>query len=169
MAAAGEARGSPGGCVVCVGARERGDDGVGPLVADEIRRTHADIDVRECRDPFDLLDVIADAATVVVVDAARVVDARAGSSAVPGSVHIVADLDQARTSLGLASTHGFGPADVLALAGSLGAARRTVTFVAVVGEHFEIGARVSDAVTSAVPAAAEQAVRLLRAPSERGG
>ena len=169
MAVAGDARGAPSGCVVCVGVRERGDDGVGPLVADEIRRTHPEVDVRECRDPFDLLDVVADAGTVVVVDAARVVDDRAGSTAVPGSVHIVADSDQARTSLGFASTHGFGPAEVLALADSLGGARRAVTLVAVVGEHFDVGSGASDAVESAVPAAAEQAVSLLAQETDLTG
>jgi hydrogenase maturation protease len=144
-----------------VGARDRGDDGVGPLVADEIRVSHPDVDVRECRDSFDLLDAVADANTVVVVDAARVVGDGAGSPPVPGTIHIAADLDQAQPSLGLSSTHGFGPSEVLALAGTLGGAQATVTLVAVVGERFDTGADVSDAVTAAVPAAAEQAVRLL--------
>ena len=175
MAIAGDARRRPSGRIVCVGTRERGDDGVGPLVADEIRHTYPDVDVRECRDSFDLLDVIGDAGTVVVVDAARdvvdaardVVDAArvvgggAGSPPVPGTVHIVADLQQAQMSLGPSSTHGFGPSEVLALAGSVGGAQATVTLVAVVGESFDIGADVSDAVIAAVPAAAEQAVRLL--------
>ena len=163
-----QARRRPSGRIVCVGTRERGDDGVGPLVADEIRHTYPDVDVRECRDSFDLLDVIGDAGTVVVVDAARdVVDAArvvgggAGSPPVPGTVHIVADLQQAQMSLGPSSTHGFGPSEVLALAGSVGGAQATVTLVAVVGESFDIGADVSDAVIAAVPAAAEQAVRLL--------
>jgi Ni,Fe-hydrogenase maturation factor len=74
----------------------------------------------------------------------------------------VANLEQAQRCLGLASTHGFGPAEVLALAGTVGAGDATVTLVAVVGEHFDIGADVGEAVTAAVPAAAEQAVRLLR-------
>ena len=161
MAIAGDARRRPSGRIVCVGTRERGDDGVGPLVADEIRHTYPDVDVRECRDSFDLLDVIGDAGTVVIVDAARVAGDGAGSPSVPGTLHVVADPEQAQVSLGLSSTHGFGPSEVLALAGSVGGAQATVTLVAVVGESFDIGADVSDAVIAAVPAAAEQAVRLL--------
>jgi hydrogenase maturation protease len=161
---AADAPGDVDGCIVCLGERSRGDDGVGPLVADEIRRSHPDVDVRECRDPFDLIDAVGDAARVVVVDAARVGDDPTARRVAVGSVHAVADLEQAHGFLGLTSTHGFGPVEVLALAGAVragGAADATVTLVAVVGERFDIGADVSDAVTAAVPFAAEQAVRLL--------
>jgi hydrogenase maturation protease len=156
-----DAPGDAPACIVCLGEKDRGDDGVGPLVAEQIRRSHADVDVRQCHDPFDLLDVISESGSVVVVDAARVVGEPAGASAAAGTIHVVADLEQARASLGLASTHAFGPAEVLALARTVGRARARVTLVAVVGEHFDVGAAAGSAVAAAVPAAAEQAVRLL--------
>lgn len=154
-------------CIVCVGERHRGDDGVGPLVAQAIRRSHPDVDVRVCRDPFELLDVATGAEVVVVVDAARVVGEHAGGTATPGSVVVVADCDDeshdvAQLSAGMTSTHGFGPAEVLALRRHVDGARVRVGLVAVAGESFGVGADVSDAVAAAVPTAAEQAVRVLR-------
>jgi len=163
----GRGRGHPRGCVVCLGHSDRGDDGVGPLVADEIRRSHPDVDVRECRDPFDVLDVVAD--TVVVVDAARIVADPVRGTDAAGTVHVVTDVEQAQASRGLASTHGLGLAEVLALVGEIEGDRPRVMLVAVVGERFDMGAGASDAVTAAVPAAAEQAVRLLRDSSETAG
>jgi hydrogenase maturation protease len=155
-------------CIVCVGENDRGDDAVGPLVAEEIRRSHPDVDVRVCRDPFELLDAATGADIVVVVDAARVVGAHVGDTATAGSVVVVDDCDEveapsvAALSLGVTSTHGFGPAEVLALGRNVDGVRARVVLVAVAGQRFGVGAGVSDAVAAAVPTAAEQAVRVLR-------
>jgi hydrogenase maturation protease len=125
----------------CLGSRYRGDDAVGPLVADRLRRAGAA--VLECDDePTRLLDVWAGLDLVVVVDAVS-------SGAPAGTVHRVdAGAGPLPRDLGLASTHAFSIPDALELGRALGRAPRRVVVIGVEGAAFGMG----DALTAAVEA-----------------
>ena len=90
----------------CLGSRYRGDDAVGPLVADRLRAAGAT--VLECDDePTRLLDAWAGLDLIVIVDAVS-------SGAAAGTVHRVDPGDGPLPGdLGLASTHAFSVADAL--------------------------------------------------------
>ncbi len=126
----------------CLGSRYRGDDAVGPLVAEALRAAGAT--VLDCDDePTRLLDAWAGLELVVIVDAVR-------SGAAAGTVHrIEAGDGPLPRDLGFASTHAFSIADTLELGRALGRAPRRVVVVGVEGAAFEMG----DPVTPAVEAA----------------
>ena len=127
----------------CLGSRYRGDDAVGPLVADRLRAAGAV--VLECNDePTRLLDAWAGLDLVVVVDAVA-------SGSAPGTVHRV-DVGEGPLprDLGLASTHAFSLPDALALGRELGRAPRRVVVVGVEGTAFGMGEPLSPAVDAAL-------------------
>ena len=126
----------------CLGSRYRGDDAVGPLVADRLRAAGAM--VLECDDePTRLLDAWAGLDLVVIVDAVS-------SGAAAGTVHRVDPGDgPLPRDLGLASTHAFSVPDALELGRALGRAPRRVLVIGVEGAAFGMG----DPVTPEVEAA----------------
>ncbi len=126
----------------CLGSRYRGDDAVGPLVADRLRAAGAT--VLECDDePTRLLDAWAGLDLVVVVDAVS-------SGAKPGTIHRVDPGDgPIPRDLGLASTHAFSVVDALELGRALGRAPRRAIVIGVEGAAFRMG----DPVTPEVEAA----------------
>ncbi len=132
----------------CLGSRYRGDDAVGPLVADRLRAGGAT--VLDCDDePTRLIDAWAGLELVVIVDAVR-------SGAAPGTVHRVeAGAGPLPRDLGLASTHAFSIADALELGRALGSSPRSVVVVGVEGVAFELGDPVTPAVEAVLPAVAE--------------
>lgn len=95
--------------VIGLGNRDRGDDAVGLLVADDlaVRLTGADVFAWE-RPELDLLEVLPRYDRVVVVDAAR-------SGAPTGTIHV----DPVLPAADVAGTHGFGIHGVLELAAAL--------------------------------------------------
>ena len=96
--------------VIGLGNRDRGDDAVGLLVADELAREPLDADVLAWERPeLDLLEVLPRYELVLLVDAAR-------SDAPVGSVHLDPELSRRGNEQG---THGFGIPGVLELAGAL--------------------------------------------------
>src|SRR6185369_1485383 len=101
------------------------------------------------RPGVDLLDLLDAGAQVVLVDVVRT-GARAGAL-----VELPLDeiLDRAVAS-SPASSHGFGPAEALALARSLGRTLPRGVFLGVEGARFGAGAPLTEGVAAAVPALA---------------
>lgn len=131
----------------CLGSRYRGDDAVGPLVADRLRAAGAT--VLDCADePTRLIDLWSDLDLLVVVDAVS-------SGAAPGTVHRVDPGDGAPLhDLGLASTHAFSLPEALELGRALGRAPRRVLVFGVEGAAFAVGDPVTPEVDAALDAVA---------------
>jgi hydrogenase maturation protease len=129
--------------VTCLGHRDRGDDAVGPLVADRLREKG--IEVLDCREePTRLLDAIGGLELLVVVDAVR-------SGEPPGTlVRIESRGEALPADLVLASTHAFGIAETLELARALGRAPASVVVHGVAGERFAMGDAPTPSVVSAL-------------------
>lgn len=140
----------------CLGSRYRGDDAVGPLVADRLREAGAE--VLECDDePTRLLDGWAGLELVVIVDAIS-------SGSAPGTVHrFDPGADPLPRDLGLASTHAFSVPEALELARALGRAPRRVLVLGIEGAAFKMG----DPVTPAVAAALDGVTRQVLAELNR--
>lgn len=136
--------------LIGLGNPDRGDDAVGLQVARRLAaRGLPGVAVAEADgDLLALLDRWADAARVVVVDAAE----PAGQ---PGRVHrldpIAGPLPR---ELRLGSTHGFGLAEAVELARTLGRLPARLTIFAIEAACFEHGAALSAPVAASVAAAA---------------
>ena len=140
--------------VTCLGTTLRGDDAVGPLVAESLRERG--IEPLDCGDePARLLDQLGGLDTLVVVDAVR-------TGAPPGTILRREAVDDALPrDLGLASTHALGIADVIALARALGKAPRRVVVVGIEGVAFGMGDPLSPAVEDALDTAVAEVVRTI--------
>lgn len=135
--------------VIGVGNPERGDDGVGPVIASRVAALGLPgVRVVPAAEPSRLLDLWEGESDVVVVDAVRgVADAR-------GRVVIIdADEQPLPTWAGPGGTHGFGVAAAVELGRAVGRLPRRVVVVGVVGRHFEDGAELSPEVAAAVDVA----------------
>ena len=132
----------------CLGSRFRGDDAVGPLVADRLRAAGAVL--LDCDDePTRLLDAWAGLDLVVIVDAVR-------TGAEVGTVHRVdAGEGPLARELGLASTHAFSIADTLELGRAIGRAPRRVVVVGVEGAAFGLGDPLTPEVETVLAGVAE--------------
>jgi hydrogenase maturation protease len=138
--------------VAGVGNLDRGDDGVGPAVADRLRgRVPAGVRILERNsDVLALIEEWNGCFAVVLVDAAAPVSR-------PGRIHRL-DLTSRPLSVGLArsSTHAFGVAEAVELARSLDRLPGQLIAYLVEGERFEIGASLSPGVAEAVDRVAER-------------
>lgn len=145
--------------VIGLGNPDRGDDGVGVRVAAALAGDLPPGVALKSRtgDMLGLLDDWAGYDRVVCIDAAAPIGA-------PGAIHRI---DAAREPLpaapGLASSHGIGLAEALALDRALGAAPGRLIVYAVEGLSFEVGAPLTPTVAGVV---AELAARV-RAEAER--
>ncbi len=133
--------------VIGIGNPDRGDDGVGRLVARSLDgRLPADVEIVEVDGEATALLAHMDGA-----EEAYLVDACA-SGAAPGTVRrfdvVAAPLPQAAFGL---STHGFGLAEATELARALGQLPPRCVVYAIEGAGFEAGAPLSDAVAEAMP------------------
>jgi hydrogenase maturation protease len=139
----------------CLGHPDRGDDAVGPLVAERLRAAGATL--LDCNEePTRLIDAWDGLELVVIVDAVR-------SGAAPGTIHrLDSDTLPLPPDLGLASTHAFSVADALELGRALGRAPRRVVVLGVEGGAFELGDRLTPAVEAAIPRVVEQTLAELR-------
>jgi hydrogenase maturation protease len=128
---------------VCLGSAFRGDDAVGPVVADRLRALGAPL--LDCADePTRLLDLWAGLDTVVVVDALR-------SEAPPGTLHRIEVGDGPLPSdLRLASTHAMGIAETLELGRALGRAPHRVVVLGLEGAAFGMGEEMTPEVAQAI-------------------
>ena len=144
----------------CLGSRYRGDDAVGPLVADRLRAAGAT--VLECDDePTRLLDAWAGLDLVVIVDAVS-------SGAAAGTVHRVDPGEgPLPRDLGLASTHAFSVPDALELGRALGRAPRRVLVIGVEGAAFGMGDPVTPEVEAALDGVAAVGARRARGARSR--
>ena len=145
--------------VACIGNPDRGDDGIGPLVAAKLEGQlpgHAALIVRR-GDMLALAEDFAGCGALVCVDAAAPMTS-------PGQIHRI-DLttEELPRELLSASTHGFGLADAIELARALGRAPEIIVIYAVEGACFDAGA----ALTHAVAAAADKTARLVAAEVDR--
>lgn len=148
--------------VVGVGNDDRGDDGVGPRSARLLLDAWSADPPPGVRvvawtgDPMGLIDLWAGVEKLVLIDAVV-------SGARPGTCRRYRGDAPFRANAG-ASTHGFGLAEVLALARALDAAPATVEVWGVEGVAFGAAA----AMTPAVAEAVEALVARLRAELEDG-
>lgn len=138
--------------VVGLGNSYRGDDAVGPLVAELFAGVNCGVrDVGPLEEPLDLLGRFDGADLAIVIDAVR-------SGAPIGNVRVL-DVDVAHSDVdgpaepAVTSTHGIGLVGVLRLARAVGRAPRRLVVVAIEGEAFELGSAMSAAVRAAVPEA----------------
>jgi len=131
--------------VVGIGNPDRGDDGIGPRIAEMLRdRVPSGVSVKSrSGDALALLQDWAAFDAVILVDAA----APAGA---PGRIHRV-DLavEPLPRDLGLASTHAFGIAEAIALAAQLKRLPPRLVIYAIEAAAFTAGADLSPAVEAA--------------------
>jgi hydrogenase maturation protease len=138
--------------VAGIGNPDRGDDGVGPAVANRLHeRVPPGVRVLERNgDVLALIEEWNGFFAVVVVDAAAPISR-------PGRVHRF-DLTSRPLSVRLArsSTHGFGVAEAVELARKLDRLPRHLIAYLVEGKRFDIGASLSPGVAEAVDSVAER-------------
>ncbi len=156
--------------VIGVGNRYGGDDRAGLAAADRLgEAAGAPVALLDnIAGGTDLIDVWADADTVILIDAAR-------SGGAAGTIHrlevraddparqVVRVLGAGRTLGG--STHGLGVAEAVALARTLGRLPRRLVIVGIEGARFDAG----EALSPAVEQALDEAVRLGLEEIARGG
>ncbi len=139
--------------VACLGNPDRGDDGLGAVVAQRLERMlPANVAlIMRSGDMLSLVEDFSDYDAIICVDAA-------GPMGAPGRIHRLPAGELPRELL-LASTHGFGLADAIELARALDRAPRELAVYAVEGCCFDAGAPM----TPAVAAAAEETARRIAA------
>ncbi|HUO49528.1 MAG TPA: hydrogenase maturation protease [Acidimicrobiales bacterium] len=164
----------PRAVVVGLGNPYRGDDGVGPAVAELVERRlgRTPLDGLGLRvevlagipDPMDLIGRWDDALVAVVVDAAETgTDAAIAVS--PGTVSVIAARrDRTLADLPAAwptSTHHLGLGTAIRVAHALDSAPAQVLVVAVEGEQFGFSDALSPPVAAAVELAADRVLQAL--------
>lgn len=146
--------------IAAIGNPDRGDDGIGHLVAASLaERLPPDVTLTVRRG--DLLSLIEDWAgfdAVICVDAAAAIGA-------PGRIHrIDMEADELPAGLSFPSSHAFGLAEAIALGRALKSAPDILIIYAIEGICFSAGAPMTLAVEQAAGAAGEaiiaEAIRL---------
>ena len=146
--------------VIAIGNPDRGDDGIGALVATKLAgRLPAGVALVERRgDMLGLLDDWSRCDAVICVDAAA-------PMAEPGRVHRFDGV--LPHDLSPPSSHAFGLAEALALSRALDSAPPVVIIYAVEGQSFETGAPMTPAVAAAADEVADRiAAEVDRLPIE---
>ncbi|MGI9646973.1 MAG: hydrogenase maturation protease [Acidimicrobiia bacterium] len=134
--------------VICVGNRARTDDGVGPVIADELSARGLDIAVHITGgEPAELIDLWSGLDRVVIVDAVLT-----GHSA-PGTVHLISASHESIDLGTQASTHGLGLAESIELGRSLNQLPAEVQVVGIEASDLTPGTGLTPAVEASVPAA----------------
>lgn len=140
--------------VVGLGNADRGDDAVGPSVAQDLRgKLPADVPVLARRgDMLSLIEDWAEFDALVCIDAAACVTD-------PGRIHRI-DLpaDALPRELSLTSSHALGLAQVIELARTLHLAPREIIIYAIEGGSFEPGAALTPAVAAAARIVAKRII-----------
>lgn len=144
---------APGLLIQCVGDALRGDDGVGPAVADRLQTLPLPAGVRISRhwgEGTELMQEWETAPRVLLVDAAS-------SGAAPGSIH---RFDPHRQPLPAGfrcyASHAFGVAEALELARSLGRLPQRIELIAIEGAEFALGKPLSPAVAGVLDRLVEE-------------
>lgn len=148
--------------VVGLGSPDRGDDAVGPIVAQRIAtlRLHG-VQVLEREDPTALIDLWDDRDLVIVVDAVC-------SNGVPGTLMIMESgvdgaplTDDAWAGTGRGGTHAFGLAAAIELSRALHRLPRRLLLIGIEAGGLEHGAPLSAPVSAAVERAIQTACGIL--------
>ncbi|MGW3266362.1 hydrogenase maturation protease [Streptomyces sp. NPDC001056] len=149
--------------VIGVGNPLRGDDGVGPAAVEALRGRVPDETVLTVSDgePARVLELWRGADTVVVAEALRASPAR------PGRLHTLTAAEAASRTVGTASTHAFGLGECLALAEALDRLPPRLVVHAVEVADTGLGARMSEAVRSALPELIDRIAASVRQAHER--
>lgn len=143
--------------VIGVGNLDRGDDGIGPVVAAVVAaESPPDIDVvASIADPSRLIDRWDGADVVVIVDA--VVDGRD-----PGTITVIDGIkDPIPADVAAVSSHGMGVGAAIELGRSLGRLPDQLVVVGVTAESFE-GHGMTERVRGAVPLAVDIVLEVAR-------
>jgi hydrogenase maturation protease len=136
--------------VVGVGNIDRGDDGVGRVVARSVRERAPGVHVVELDgEAASLIDAMHEADRVWLIDAAC-------SNAPPGTIHRIDCADGVPLPAGPVSSHGFGVAEAIALARALGTLPAQCIVYAIEGTRFGVGDGASAAVLKAADAVVQR-------------
>ena len=136
--------------VIALGSRLRGDDGVGPTVADGLQGRLDGCAIVEGRE-----DALAIVTTWEGAELAVVIDAAAPET-LPGTIHrLEVDAGPLPKDLARCSSHGLGLAEAIELGKVLGRLPAKLVIYAIEAGTFELGAGLSPEVT----VAAEEVVR----------
>jgi hydrogenase maturation protease len=143
--------------VVGVGRRDRGDDEVGPAVAERaMELVPAGVTVLGRMEPAGLIDAWAGADLVVVTDAVR-------SGQRPGTVHVLhACHGPLPVRTGAGGTHGLGLAEVIELGRALQRLPPELVVVGVEAQQFGLGAPMSPQVRASIERAAKAVAEVVR-------
>ena len=144
--------------VIGIGNPDRGDDGIGPLVAQRIAecRLSGVTTLIRSGDALALIEDWTGHDAVVLIDAAAMPKSRCPT---PGRVHRIDLLTEPfPPELSLASTHMFGVVEAVGLARALGMLPGRMIAFAIEGTEFGPGARLSPEVAAA---AGETAARIV--------
>lgn len=130
--------------VIALGNRFRGDDGVGPTVADRLRYQHFGCTIFEgSDDAMAIVNAWEGAALTVVIDAAT-------SEAAPGTIHrLEVDAKPLSRDMTRCSSHGLGLAEAVELGKVLGRLPTRLVIYAVEAKTFDPGVALSAEVTMA--------------------
>ena len=139
--------------VIACGNPQAGDDALGLVAAEAVRRrVPDDVEVVEAGPATRVLELLDETAVAIVVDAVRAPD---GDRAPGTLVRTEGDGDGLPAELrGSLSSHGLGLAEAIGLAAALGHAPRVI-FHGIEAAGVEMGSPISDAVTAAIPALLE--------------
>ena len=130
--------------IIALGNRFRGDDGVGPVVADKLRSRLPGCAIVEGReDSMAIVNAWEDAELAVIIDAAF-------SSASPGSIHRLEVGDQPLSKdIARCSSHGLGLAEAVELGKVLKRLPARLVIYAAEASSFEVGTALSPQVSAA--------------------
>lgn len=145
-----------GRAVVALGNPYRRDDGVGPAVLEAVaQRDPAAVDLLDLGDAtFELIHVLTDHATVVIVDAVDF-----GGD--PGDVAVFAPDSAEDVTGGQRGAHDTNPFELLAVADRLEATPATVRIVGIQPGTVEFGDELSPPVLDALPSVVDDVLAVL--------
>jgi hydrogenase maturation protease len=143
--------------VLGVGQRDRGDDAVGPAVAERaMELVPPEVTVMKRVEPAGLIDAWAGAGLVVVTDAVR-------SGQPPGTVHVLhACHGPLPVRTGAGGTHGLGLAEVIELGRALHRLPPELVIVGVEAQQFGLGEPMSPQVRTGIELAAKAVAEVIR-------
>ena len=143
--------------VVGLGRRDRGDDAVGPAVAERaMELVPAGVTVVERMEPAGLIEAWAGADLVVVTDAVR-------SGQPPGTVHVLhACHGPLPVRTGAGGTHDLGLAEVIELGRALQRLPPELVVIGVEAQQFGLGEPMSPQVRACVELAAKAVAEAIR-------
>jgi hydrogenase maturation protease len=149
--------------VVGIGNPDRGDDGIGPLVARGlVGRAPPDVTIIErAGDMLALMEDWAGYEIVILIDAAA-------PGATPGRIHRIDLLTtQLPTDMSFSSTHAFGVGNAVGLARTLGLLPRSLVVYAIEGLNFEPSVHLSPNIAAAVEKVVAQVIAELGLLNDR--